>query len=50
MKEASRVGVNGTPAVFVNGTYLEGGAVAYEVVAEAIRKELARVQRGDEGK
>jgi len=41
-KEGSRVGVTGTPALFVNGIAVEGGAVAYEKVAEAIQKELDR--------
>jgi protein-disulfide isomerase len=41
LKEGNRVGVTGTPAVFVNGVVLEGGAAPYEVVAKAIEKELA---------
>ena len=45
MQEGSRVGVNGTPAIFVNGVRLEGGAVAYEMAAAAIRKELIRASR-----
>jgi len=45
MQEGSRVGVNGTPALFVNGVRLEGGAVAYETAAAAIRKELIRASR-----
>jgi protein-disulfide isomerase len=35
-------GVNGTPALFVNGIPIEGGAVAFEVVAEALDRELRR--------
>ncbi len=42
MAEGARVGVSGTPAVFVNGIPLEGGAVPFEKVAEAIDTELAR--------
>jgi protein-disulfide isomerase len=42
MKEGTRVGVTGTPAVFINGAELKGGAVPYETVAEAIQQELAR--------
>jgi protein-disulfide isomerase len=42
MAEAQRVGVNGTPAAFVNGIELKGGSVPYDVVAAAIQKELRR--------
>jgi len=35
-------GVTGTPALFVNGVPIPGGAVSYEVVAEALDAELAR--------
>ena len=45
LQEASRIGVTGTPAVFINGVQLEGGAVAFETAAAAVRKELARVSR-----
>lgn len=31
MAETQRVGVKGTPAIFVNGRDLEGGAVSYDV-------------------
>ena len=40
LKEGNRVGVTGTPAVFINGVALDGGAAPYEVVAKAIEKEL----------
>ncbi|MGE5102993.1 MAG: thioredoxin domain-containing protein [Deltaproteobacteria bacterium] len=41
-KEAVRSGVNGTPAVFVNGIVIDGGAVPFSVVETAIQKELSR--------
>jgi protein-disulfide isomerase len=45
MSEGSGVGVTGTPALFVNGVSIEGGAVAYEVVAKALNKEMARTRQ-----
>ena len=45
LAEGNRAGITGTPAVFVNGVELEGGAVAYEAVAAAIERELARAGR-----
>jgi predicted DsbA family dithiol-disulfide isomerase len=44
LKDATRVGVTGTPAFFVNGRPLSG-AVPYETIAEAVDKELE--QSGD---
>jgi protein-disulfide isomerase len=44
-KEGGRAGVTGTPALFVNGVIVEGGAVSLDVVAQAIEKELARTKR-----
>jgi protein-disulfide isomerase len=41
-KEALRSGVTGTPAVFINGIVVDGGAVPFSVVETAIQKELAR--------
>lgn len=38
-------GVTGTPALFVNGIPVPGGAVGYEVVADALDRELARRER-----
>jgi len=35
-------GVSGTPALFVNGTPVPGGAVAFDILAEALDAELAR--------
>jgi predicted DsbA family dithiol-disulfide isomerase len=42
LAEGSRAGITGTPAVFVNGVELPGGAVPYETVRQAIDRELAR--------
>jgi len=39
------LGVNGTPAVFINGRPLPGGAVPFEMVAEMIDDELERLGR-----
>jgi protein-disulfide isomerase len=46
MIEGNKYGITGTPAVFVNGLYLEGGAVPYETVKAAIDKELERAGKG----
>ncbi len=43
--EGSRLGVNGTPALFINGMPVDGGAVPYEQLAQAINDELGRVKR-----
>jgi protein-disulfide isomerase len=40
LQEGQSVGVNGTPALFVNGTPVPGGAVPFEDVAAAIEREL----------
>jgi predicted DsbA family dithiol-disulfide isomerase len=40
MAEGNRIGINGTPAVFINGVELKGGAVPFETVVAAIDKEL----------
>ena len=45
MREGNRVGVTGTPALFVNGIPLPGGSVPYETIAKAIEQELARAAR-----
>lgn len=39
---AQRLGLSGTPAVFVNGRPVEGGAVPFEALAEIIEDELER--------
>jgi predicted DsbA family dithiol-disulfide isomerase len=45
MAEGRAVGVTGTPALLVNGIPLAPGAQPFEIVAEAVRNELARVRR-----
>ena len=45
VREGTRAGVNGTPAVYVNGVLVEGGAASYEAVARALDAELARAKR-----
>jgi protein-disulfide isomerase len=40
-----RAGVTGTPALFINGEPLAGGAVAAEAIAAAIDTELARLKQ-----
>jgi protein-disulfide isomerase len=45
LSEAQRLGLSGTPAVFVNGIELRGGAVPLEVLTAAIDKEFARARR-----
>jgi protein-disulfide isomerase len=45
IREGTRAGVTGTPALFVNGIPIEGGAVSYAVVAAAIDDELVRLGR-----
>jgi len=42
-REGSRIGVNGTPAMFINGTYVEGGSVPFSVLEALIKKELSRI-------
>ena len=44
-KEGQRYGVNGTPAIFIDGLPVDGGAVPYSVLEAAIQKELDRVKR-----
>ena len=42
-REAMRTGVNGTPAMFINGRYVEGGSVPFATIEALINKELARL-------
>ena len=37
----TRVGVSGTPSLFLNGKQVQGGAIPYEELAKQIDKELA---------
>jgi protein-disulfide isomerase len=45
MKEGAKAGVGGTPALFINGVAVDGGAVTYETLVKLVEKELARVQK-----
>ncbi|HEX6576379.1 MAG TPA: thioredoxin domain-containing protein [Gemmatimonadaceae bacterium] len=45
LSEGARLGVTGTPALFVNGLELRGGAVPLPVVRAAIDKEFERIRR-----
>jgi len=45
-KEGMRIGVNGTPAMFINGAYVEGGSVPFPVLESLIKRELLRVKAG----
>lgn len=47
MADGVKVGITGTPAVFINGVELKGGAVPFETVAAAIDQELARTTAGN---
>jgi protein-disulfide isomerase len=44
MKEGASAGVSGTPALFINGIPLPGGALPYEAVVKAIDEEIARIE------
>ena len=41
--QGQAAGINGTPAIFVNGVSVPGGAVPFETVAAAIDRELQRI-------
>jgi len=45
LSAGQRLGIDGTPAVFVNGRPLVGGAVPFEMLAELIDDELERQAR-----
>lgn len=42
--QATSVGISGTPAIFVNGINVPGGAVPFEVVSAVIDRELRRLE------
>jgi protein-disulfide isomerase len=44
MQDGASAGVSGTPALFINGIPLPGGALPYEAVSKAIDEELARIE------
>ena len=45
LDQGTSAAVSGTPALFINGAFLEGGALPYEALADAVRRELARLER-----
>lgn len=45
LQAGARMGISGTPALFVNGRPVEGGAVPFESIAEIIDDELERLGR-----
>lgn len=47
MQEGTRAGATGTPAIFVNGIEVPGGAVPYTTIAAAIERELARTPKAN---
>jgi predicted DsbA family dithiol-disulfide isomerase len=44
LKEGQQIGVDGTPAMYINGTYVEGGSVPQSVIEGLIEKELSRAK------
>lgn len=45
VRAGQRLGVDGTPALFVNGRPVPGGAVPFEAIAKVIDEELGRAGR-----
>jgi protein-disulfide isomerase len=43
--EAKRVAANGTPSIYINGVYVEGGSVPFSTLEVLIQKELSRAKR-----
>ena len=44
IRQATSLGLTGTPAIFVNGIQVPGGAVPFETVAAVIDRELRRAE------
>lgn len=44
LRDGSALGVNGTPAMFVNGIPLPSGALPYDAISKAVDEEIARVE------
>jgi protein-disulfide isomerase len=44
LKDGQQIGVDGTPAMYINGAYVEGGSVPQSVIEGLIEKELSRVK------
>ncbi len=42
IREGDRLGLNGTPFVFINGVQVPGGAAPYDVIAKMVDQELER--------
>jgi len=42
LKEGQRVGITGTPTMFINGVMVDGGAVGVSVLEGLIKRELSR--------
>jgi len=42
LKEGQRVGLTGTPTMFINGIIVDGGAVGFSVLEGLIEHELSR--------
>jgi protein-disulfide isomerase len=42
-REGERIGVTGTPAMYINGKYVEGGSVPFSTLEALIEKELLRI-------
>ena len=43
LKEGQRVGLTGTPTIFINGVIVDGGAVGFSVLEGLIKRELSRM-------
>ena len=43
-RAGQRVGINGTPAIFINGILVPGGAVPFSTLEARIQQELQRAK------